>query len=367
VGNDTTIFTDEELEDLDKALATAAAVCAGLGGGPTCAMVAGVFSSAAHWIDWVWDDVIPDGWKAEGVYDWQTPYDPIFKELCSIHERAVLVVDETWRRVRTEKGLPPQPSLAGAFLNDWVYRNGWQDGGKKTFEAESKERWIALDPASGPWAFKRGPMPKRGREPTIKAFVAAILDLMHAKRLSVLNAAIRATMEFIALDVCGSRWKTNAGKIREASWVHGTAFDCERRSDVHAVERLGWGTRYSADLGRSLWFHIQIPTPVLIDEIRPVCSKVFLLYETAGCRLRALHVYDGANKILEISNLSGSGNQKESLNSSNSWLLFPCPTVQSGLGLSALIGFQEAPAGGPSTARPWVTFSTAGADFNRSR
>lgn len=371
-----TLLTDEELDNIGKGAAIWAAACSAVAGpsAPSCWAVAGLVMAELYTADWIWDNVVPDSVKAlikdhvgaEGVFDWQTLYDPIFKFCVDSHANTVLSVDATWYEMRRKAGLPPAPSPAGAFLNDWVNRNGWRDGALVHFKVAGKERWLKLEPENGPWAIRWGPMPKRAREGGKTAFAQTIVNVLRAHRLSVLQRAVEATMAFVALSLTGTTWKVDAGPVREAAWIHGTAVKPERRGDLSNAHVFGYGARFHAEWGKRLWFHAQIPTPAVIDETRPVCAKVFLMFQTKQAKLEALHVYDGAHKVASFDDLVSEGDHSLALDAANARLLFPCPTIHSGLGLSALFRFGTGLKSPGDPTNPWVYFSAAGADFNRS-
>jgi hypothetical protein len=342
---------------------------------PACWVVAGTLTGILYTADWFWDEILPkevkqfilDTVMAEGVFDWQTLYDPIFKFCVESHANAVRSADAAWDEMRRNAGLPPSPSPAGAFLNDWINRNGWRDGALVHFKVAGKQRWMKLEPESAPWAISWSPsMPKRAREGGKVAFAQTIVNLLHAHRLSVLQRAMDATMAFVALSLTGTTWKVDAGPVREAAWIHGTAVTPERRSDLSDARVFGSGARFHARSGKQAWFHAQIPTPAVIDEARPVCTKVFLMFQTHLARLEALHVYDGAHKIASFDNLAFEGDHSLVLDAANARLLFPFPTIHSGLGLSALFRFGTGLMVPGDRTHPWVHFSAAGADFNRS-
>ncbi|MBS0122851.1 DUF6623 family protein [Thetidibacter halocola] len=368
-----TLFTDEELQDISTAAALAAAGCSAVSAAaaPTCWAVAGGAISALYTADWIWDNLVPDAVKsfiydhvaAEGVFDWQTLYDPIYKFCVESHAKAVLSVDAAWAEMH---GQPPGPSPAGAFLNDWVNRNGWRKAVEVDFKVDGKMRWMKLRPDLGPWVIEWGPsMPKRADTGGKEAFAKTIVNILTAHRLSVLQRAVQETLVFTALSLTGTAWKVYAGPVREAVWVHGSSVTPERRGDLSAAQVFGSGARYHAKPGQRAWFHVQVPTPALIDDIRPVCTKIFLMFQTSGARMEALHVYDGAHRVAQFDDLAFDGDHHIGFDAANARLLFPCPTIQSGLSLSSLIHFGPGVASGQSTD-PWVHFTTAGADFNRS-
>lgn len=358
------LFSDEEMEDIDRALEIAKVACVGLGGGPTCIVVFDFFSDAIHGFDWFWENMFPDSWKAQGVFDWWTISDVIVPKMHEIHNRSLQVVDETWAQMRKEKGLPHVPSPASTYLNDWLFRNGWQDGGKVYTK---KGRWLSLVPEDGPWAFIRsndwGKTPSENR---ILLFAERLTTLYSDCRLKLLQAAVKHTLQFIALTSVDRAYKAHVGLVKEASWVHGCGVKVESEDCLLQTERKGWGTTFSGQLGAQTWFHISIPVPVLLEDVRPVFSKVFVLFETVRAKVTNLHIYDGHFRIREFNDLNIEGDHLSTIDEFNSWFIYPHPKIQSGLGLSVGVVFPKN-EGGSSNTVPSISFATAGADFNRSR
>jgi hypothetical protein len=91
-----------------------------------------------------------------------------------------------------------------------------------------------------------------------------------------------------------------------ASWVHGSAVVVEQQSGINdglfSFVHYGWGTQISVRPGSSFWFHIPIPSPVILDGHRMKLSRVFIQWQqTQGYRhsgyIQDVHLYDGQQKI----------------------------------------------------------------------
>jgi len=354
--SDGEFMTEEEMEDFQRALGIATAVCVGLGGGPPCAAAFGAMASGVEFMDWLWEEVIPDSWKATGVFDYGLIADRVLPAMQEVHARSRKIVDETWHRLRAERGLPPVASHASAYLDDWVMRNGWHRGG---IVHTTKGRWIKLTPESGPWAYERSPWPKRCGDKCQRLYRERMITLYTDCRLQPLQAAVKHTLEYIALTLSGAEYKSYVGPVREAVWVHGNAVKAEHPDSLVRSERKGWGVTFTAKAGTTHWFHVSIPAPVVVEDVRPVLSKTFVLYDAEDAEITDLHLYDGKNRILSRDGLALSGLHGGTLDASNSWLVYPHPTIYSGLGISVGVRF--------SGHQSSITFASAGADFNRSR
>jgi hypothetical protein len=145
-----------------------------------------------------------------------------------------------------------------------------------------------------------------------------------------------------------------------AVWVHGTAFEVEDPSTLVGISRRGFGTLFRGKAASFNWFHISIPTPVIIDDVRPTLEKVFVFYKTNGADIRNVHIYDGPRKIKSFDDLRLQGDRIGGLTPANSWSLVPPATILFGLGISLGVQFH---VGIDSAVQTEIIFSTAGADF----
>jgi hypothetical protein len=164
--------------------------------------------------------------------------------------------------------------------------------------------------------------------------------------------------------VAGDTSKTPAsafqgGKLN-AVWVHGTAFQAEDLGALNGILRLGWGTLFRGKAKAFTWFHISIPTPVIIDNVRPKLDKVFVFYKTTGADIRSVHIWDGPRKIQAFDNLSLDGDRSNGIGPTNTWSLAAHPTILVGLGISLGVQFH---VGFDSPVPTEILFTTAGADF----
>jgi hypothetical protein len=166
------------------------------------------------------------------------------------------------------------------------------------------------------------------------------------------------------------------GVALHASWTHGTAFQPAERpldglSNVDGIAwtdvvglRQGWGASYNGNAGRANWFHVPIPTPVIVAGARAKLVKVFVMFrcgDPAGTNALSqpvnvtdIHVWDGANRIATFGPFNLFGEHRFRLDTSNTHALRAPRDVIFGIGLSVRVAFRF---GGT------VTFAAAGADF----
>jgi len=119
---------------------------------------------------------------------------------------------------------------------------------------------------------------------------------------------------------------------------------------------------FESDENKTNWFHFPMPTPVILDDIRPPLIKVFVFYKTfAWVDVTNIHLYDGPRRIKTFDGLALSGDHSGGIDASNSWVIDPPITVMYGLGISVGVRFGNR----DSSTYPGILFTSAGADFKR--
>lgn len=145
-----------------------------------------------------------------------------------------------------------------------------------------------------------------------------------------------------------------------ASWVHGNAVTVESPENCRRVGHFGWGGDFSLTPGKASWFHIPVPTPVIVADTRTRVQRLFVLYLAEGCEIRNLHVYDGSAKVHEFNGLSLDGEHRTGLDGANTFDLPNPHTLIFGLGLTV---FVQAAIGFDTDIHTRFIMSTAGGDF----
>jgi len=144
---------------------------------------------------------------------------------------------------------------------------------------------------------------------------------------------------------------------KHAMWIHGHSVRAQREGYALSKTYLGWGAVYR--MVGDEWFHIAIPTPVIVGGVDTTLQKVFVLFKTSGtAKITAVHVWDGPTKIQAFDGLDRSGDHSSQLDKDNSWTVNPVH-IKWGLGICVHVDF-----GPPSQIGvPEITFASAGADF----
>ena len=131
-----------------------------------------------------------------------------------------------------------------------------------------------------------------------------------------------------------------------ASWIHGNGLTVESPENLNRIGHFGWGADMSVKPGKSSWFHISLPTPVIVSDVRSQLQRVFLLFDAQGGSIRNVHVYDGSSVIHEVNNILFEGEHRLQLDAKNTFNLPNPHTVVWGIGISfvftAAIGFDSA-------------------------
>lgn len=137
-----------------------------------------------------------------------------------------------------------------------------------------------------------------------------------------------------------------------AAWLHGHAMEVEFPDRIARQQRAGFYYRVEGRPGTDNWFHLAIPTPVIVNTQRLKVGQAMLRYRTAaGAILTAVHVYDGETRIARVTGLS---------NRPENWVFerhdVPGdPEVRWGVGISINVRFPSAGAR--------IEMASAGVDF----
>lgn len=119
-----------------------------------------------------------------------------------------------------------------------------------------------------------------------------------------------------------------------ASWVHGNALTVESPGNLERVGHFGWG----ADMvtkrgGQDSWFHIPLPTPVIV-ETRTTLTQVFLLFWSDRGRIHEVHLWDGPNRLQVFDNLDRKGEHRFEIDGRNTFPLARPTKIAWGVGIS---------------------------------
>lgn len=152
-----------------------------------------------------------------------------------------------------------------------------------------------------------------------------------------------------------------------ASWVPGYSFVPQNMGpgaldsrnqpfvDVNGL-RQGFGAHYYLNESQDNWFHVAIPTPVIVEDRRATLGRVMVLFAVTQqfAALKEVHVWDGPNRILYRDNLSIDGTHSGGLDALNTWNVNH-DGIAWGVGISMLFSSRE--------TGTEIYFASAGADF----
>jgi len=157
-----------------------------------------------------------------------------------------------------------------------------------------------------------------------------------------------------------------------ASWVHGNAVVQEltqiEDGAVLSFVHYGWGTQIRMRPGFSRWFHIPLPTPVMLDGYRMKLIRAFIHIRHIGAvqfEIRDVHLYDGPHRVAAQSAGDFTAPPSVSIPDCQVYELFEPRVCAFGAGLSfnlaGIVSFDGLVV--DERSNPWIVVSSAGADF----
>ena len=165
--------------------------------------------------------------------------------------------------------------------------------------------------------------------------------------------------------------------LKAEMWVHGTAFQPEEA--VAYAARRGWGAffrgnpsvfdaashHWAGPHSVTHWFHAAVPTPVILDGVRPRFTRLFLLYHADQAWLRQVHLWDGPRRVhgFDLSGVNATGTHQHELDDLNTFRLDESRTIRFALGISVQVEFQRGQLSTLHFGGGELLFSAVGADF----
>jgi hypothetical protein len=149
-----------------------------------------------------------------------------------------------------------------------------------------------------------------------------------------------------------------------AMWVHGNAIVAEHPEHILALDYRGWGPELQLKGGTRSWFHLAVPTPLILGNQRGQLVRIFLCFNTPerDGHISQIHVYDGADRVQVFENLFLVGDCRAELRSGANTFPLPSPRLlYRGLGLSFL--YQAASCAEEPCPASYLSIAAAGADF----
>lgn len=159
-----------------------------------------------------------------------------------------------------------------------------------------------------------------------------------------------------------------------ASWVHGNAVVAENPpaedGGLFGFNHFGWGTQITIRPGFARWFHITIPTPVILDDKRMKLIRVFLGYEQiAGYRnsgtIQDVHLWDARQRVAMKSNNDFLSSPEAQITGYKTYELLQPREWWFGVGLSFRLSALPYLDGHfiDNSDAPVIVIGSAGADF----
>ena len=149
-----------------------------------------------------------------------------------------------------------------------------------------------------------------------------------------------------------------------AMWMHGNTVVVEHPENLLALDHRGWGTEFKLQRGTDSWFHISIPTPLILENQRSQLVRVFLCFNTpeSDGHISNVHLYDGCNSFQAFDNLFLVGDRRAFLMNGYNAFALPNPRLLYwGLGISFL--YQAALCSEEPCSPSYLSIAGAGGDF----
>jgi hypothetical protein len=147
----------------------------------------------------------------------------------------------------------------------------------------------------------------------------------------------------------------------DASWVHGNALTVESPEALDWVGHFGWGADMGVKPGKASWFHIALPTPVVVGDSQTKLERVFIMFSTTSGQIRSVHLYDGSINFHQFNDLHAGGEHRTSIGTQDTFTLPTPHAAFLGIGVSILfqadIGFDS------NIPAPRLIVAASGADY----
>lgn len=92
--------------------------------------------------------------------------------------------------------------------------------------------------------------------------------------------------------------------LAHAMWIHGHSLRIEYPNRMESARRHGSAITLIGEVNSRNWFHLAIPTPVIVDDKRLDLDSVMLRFRTSGASITRVHIYDGENRLEAHDSLS---------------------------------------------------------------
>ena len=92
--------------------------------------------------------------------------------------------------------------------------------------------------------------------------------------------------------------------LAHAMWIHGHSLHIEYPDRMESARRHGSAITLIGQANSRNWFHLAIPTPVIVDDKRLDLDSVMLRFRTSGATITRVHIYDGETRLEAHNGLS---------------------------------------------------------------
>ena len=152
-----------------------------------------------------------------------------------------------------------------------------------------------------------------------------------------------------------------ASPLKALVSVHGNVTSPEYPDRIDEVSRKGWGATFWGKDSTTNWFHLPFSTPVLLDNVKPKLTRVFLAFHnTSRSPITSIHLYDGPKLLRAFDDLALFGDHVGGVTKANTFHLKKPVELAYGLGISVNVSFPHDDGAKPPR---WILFTSAMAEF----
>lgn len=119
-----------------------------------------------------------------------------------------------------------------------------------------------------------------------------------------------------------------------ASWAQG--FSAANENPRTRAFRQAFGVTFTLAANTDDFFHLALPTPVLVENVRATLDKVMILFNAQNTSfLFEVLVFDGPRNILTVREFQTRGDHAGGIDNKNSFsLVRPYPSISFGVGIT---------------------------------
>ncbi len=155
---------------------------------------------------------------------------------------------------------------------------------------------------------------------------AGVIALLRGHNPQLRQDAVKEALQKTAKDLCGTDWDRNSGygminaerafnklnfnqtPLIHASWIHGNTTHVEYPDRLLISRSYGFYGYYQGKANTSNWFHLAIPTPVIVSRRRLRLDSIMLMmWSDPNAIITDVHVWDANRNLKKFTGLNMTG------------------------------------------------------------